>query len=822
MNHHKTNTIYKYHFFDTQVYDISNVEFQSLFFNEADIEKSLLEGRFSFAFLREDKLRIIDVKDAQGVALKASSFLDKFGIKINSSNLFKTGKYLSRVFRPTKYGGFIDNLDIYKNQNHSGKQTDGISLISLSLAHKLGWIEAQPEMSAQFTLFGMEGLVKGHCVVSDKIEHDVVIYGEDNIKSEITLANGLNYIALEPVKLSNSLRLDIQTLLNIWEIFGGEQYLQWAYEGIENFKEDLFKGKLVNWLDNFDDLNRSKYENENWTLRKAIWRKIDYTRFPGLVRAAWSMYRNSIMTFAENNNGEPVFRIPVPNGKRGYLRIDLRNHDKDGNFTPTVKPGQVELDKYGNLWLHTDEIEQTLSILGGADFDDSVGIIPIQDNKAIIYRNPNQYGEVICRDIQYSGNDVKSSNKTTKQFPQYQSVDLTAKEKDDMIENTLLRNFIQNKVCQNNVNTIEYTVPNLIRAYNTIKDNTTNIGYAANAEMFRSAIKLSSKELFEELRTTFNWNLERIIDSTVKDGVSAGEDMKAVSDMYNHIVDNKIPLPKSLLYRLPQKLQDKAVFENRHKLDELLEAVKYLISESDKEILGSGSVSKGNRIKGKIDNLDIPLIEIGRSNLNNPLFEIGVSLLNYYNKNLAILLDRTSQLPSFEKEMKRKEGIERIQKAFLSKMSKYKQSERTLLAKVFAYQIYKTNRAPHDSILWIRDLDGLRGTANDTIQMLANLKLGYHIKCNGRIKRYKEFKEESVRVRNIRIWSSKSITSVQYSSVSEILIESNKALLNNEVMNVGEECLLTEGLYKVRSVIQAISRANNRPLKNSLIVYLQD
>ena len=58
---------------------------------------------------------------------------------------------------------------INKNLKLTGKVTDGISLISLSLAKVLGWEKVKAGMSAQFTLFYDKGLVKGHCVVSDKI-----------------------------------------------------------------------------------------------------------------------------------------------------------------------------------------------------------------------------------------------------------------------------------------------------------------------------------------------------------------------------------------------------------------------------------------------------------------------------------------------------------------------------------------------------------------------------------------------------------------------------------------------------------------------------
>ena len=138
-------------------------------------------------------------------------------------------------------------MDIHINNNpkYSGAVTDGISLISLELAKSLGWKDVKPNMSGQFTLFFEEGLVKGHCVVSDKIKSDVVIYGQENIKKDIKLCGGLQYVALEPVKLGKSLRLDIQSLLNLWNLFGAEQYLEWAYEGIEEYKDILISGRLT-------------------------------------------------------------------------------------------------------------------------------------------------------------------------------------------------------------------------------------------------------------------------------------------------------------------------------------------------------------------------------------------------------------------------------------------------------------------------------------------------------------------------------------------------------------------------------------------------
>src|ERR1035437_7194929 len=144
---------YRPHFFDLQSFNLSRVDIDSVFYNESDAEIELVRGNFSFTYLREDKLRTIHAYNNQGELILFNEFLNHFHITMESKNLFKTGKYLSCVFRPIRYGAFFYNLDNHFNDNHSSKQTDGISLISISLAHILGWVNAEAGSSAQFTLF---------------------------------------------------------------------------------------------------------------------------------------------------------------------------------------------------------------------------------------------------------------------------------------------------------------------------------------------------------------------------------------------------------------------------------------------------------------------------------------------------------------------------------------------------------------------------------------------------------------------------------------------------------------------------------------------
>ncbi|MDF1612622.1 hypothetical protein [Stygiobacter electus] len=701
---------YKPKFFALKEFNLSRVDFHSHYYAEKDIAKEIFKGEFSLAYLREDKLRTVDAFK-QNQKIDHLDFLETIAIDIKTTNIYKTGKYLSRVFRPMKHAKYYKDLDIHLNENPNlkGKITDGITLINKELAKSIGWNEAEANKSAQVTIFNENGLVKGHCVISDKIKHDIVIYGRENIKTEIRFNKEYTYIAIEPVKLTTSLRIDIQTLLNLWEIFEGEQYFQWAIEGINKIKEELKSGKINEIIEEL-----TEEENEKWLLKKAIRHKIDYRYYPGLYRLAWQMYKNSIIKYAERK-GITAFRIPVKGGLRGYLRVDLRDHDEDGNFSLT-KTNTTTIDKYGNIWISGDKIAEYLTILGGGDQDDSGSIIPIENNKAIIYRNPNQKGEYIITELKTEGIEITERNKIIGKTPQKKITEQKEEKKKEQ-QNPFIKKYIEEK--EKNEQIIEYTRANLLRTYSKISMNGANIGIVANAEMIKSAVGINNKEQHEILTNKFNWNLERVIDSVVKDGITCKEDIEAVEKLNEYIIYNEIPIPKCLRNRIPESKRERVAISDRHILDQLLEGVKYLIKNIEIEIVGSGAVSRGNRIKGIIDYIETPIIEIARANEGNKNQEEAKQLLREYNQKISELIETTKE----ENEEERKKGIEEIQTKLLEKINIYTIEERKEISKAWAYEIYKTEKSVHDSILWISSKENLRGTGEDTIEMLAEIGL---------------------------------------------------------------------------------------------------
>jgi len=829
MHEPKTNATqgsYRPRFFDLSEFEVKEVNINSYFYNESDVERELLIGNHSFCYLRDSKLRTIDIVTARERVLSFDEFLKYFQIKVRSNNLFKTGKYLSRVFRPAKFGCFYKNLDIHINSNpaYEGKITDGISLISLNLAKSLGWIEATVNSSAQLTLFFADGLVKGNCVVSDSIEHDIVIYGRDNIKDEISLGNQLIYVALEPLKLGKKLRMDIQTLLNLWPIFGADQYLSWAIKGIEQFKSDLLNGKLNEWLDDFDLIKPSDHEKESWVLQKAIWHQIDYRHYPGLFRSAWRMFKNSMLRFADDKKGQPAFRIYVPEGKRGYLRVDLRNHDSDGNFIPLVKENEVSLDELGNLWTHPNDIERLCSIHGGADQDDSFAVIQIADGKALLYRNPNQYGEVSIY-TNATNNTITHNDRTENTYVQVigslpEKVIPPKKTVEEMpiTKNNLIQKHLA--PINKSLSFLEYTIGNLLKTYTRITGNKANIGIAANAEMIKAAVKITAPEKFEFMFASFNYDLENIIDSTVKTGIDCSQDMAAVRSVFNYVANEQIEMPSALVNRIPESIRELILTSNNHPLDELLAAIRYFIDKADVDIIGKGAVSHGNRVKGFIDNLNIPIVDIGIANLSNQMNDYALNLSKKYNRSIAITLNRAEDLGLDEKEIFIKDEIDRIQTELLGALTPFTVFERIEIIKAIAYNIYKSDNSIHDSILWIADKDNIRGTATDMFEMLASIKQAAHIKRNGSLARFLGKTDTRPNVKSVRVWSKEILKAESFAGVSHLLIENKTVLLNNEVLNLGDECNQCDGVYSIKYISQSISRKSGQQLRNSLTLIL--
>jgi len=174
------------------------------------------------------------------------------------------------------------------------------------------------------------------------------------------------------------------------------------------------------------------------------------------------------------------------------------------------------------------------------------------------------------------------------------------------------------------------------------------------------------------------------------------------------------------------------------------------------------------------------------------------------------------------KEEEKKEVIAEVQTKLLKELSKFTEDERVEITNSWAYQIYKSDRAVHDSILWIGDKDDLKGTADNTINMLANIGEGMQIKRNGSIERFKEKREVKLEDNScIRVWSKNILSADSFTDTHELLIENSKVLIGDAEVNLGDECNIADGVYSVKSIAQSRSKRDAaKLLMKSLAVYL--
>ena len=93
---------YRPPFFDLPEFNIKRAEFNSLFFNKEDVEKHLLQGQFSFTYLREDKLRVIDAFNTNGEHIQFKNFLQHFGINTKIEKLIQNRQVLIPGVSPYK------------------------------------------------------------------------------------------------------------------------------------------------------------------------------------------------------------------------------------------------------------------------------------------------------------------------------------------------------------------------------------------------------------------------------------------------------------------------------------------------------------------------------------------------------------------------------------------------------------------------------------------------------------------------------------------------------------------------------------------------
>jgi hypothetical protein len=307
-------------------------------------------------------------------------------IDATSKEITKAAKYLGRLLRPFRYYS-METPSIKRQNMEVDAFIDGWTC-SVDLNYCRGVLGA-PKVEVgdrlEITALTGRGLLKGHGVVGDHDHTNVVLFG-DQYKS-IVKGSTLSWFAVEPLHGSEEAFLDIQTLVNLGNHVFPEQDLQgWISDAIATAVIKTRDTNLPALLKDTSVLIKdpTKISSDKWSLRRMAINEL-MAILPIMVRKTYGFHRSGIRRL---NN----LRVRIPGAIRRYVTPDLSGVVSVGSIA--IKGQSFYISKDDANWFHR--------LHGGSDSDDSFVLIPITENRVLLYRNPNQLGEWSTMSIQES------------------------------------------------------------------------------------------------------------------------------------------------------------------------------------------------------------------------------------------------------------------------------------------------------------------------------------------------------------------------------------------------------------------------------------
>lgn len=538
------------------------------------------ESHVGFSYLRDDGMRRVKIDD-----LGWEEIVKVLKLSINHEDDLKIGKRLGRLFRIVDHYKWFKKWQIscYINENH-GLHVDGYNLINLRLAKQLDHKARVGDIYA-LTYIDNDKYVKGHVEVKHGLAADFIFY-DCNINKDVTLNSQDIYISLEKKKLSDKVRMDVQSMVNFFEGFGTEQIMDLGIGGVIKLVNDVKSGKFSELLDDFRVAEES---NIKWGLHEAILRGIDYREYKGLYRAAIGNIRKTMSKFGMSGD-KAVFNFPIIGAFAAYSAPDTRCYDKYGNLESDLAENEVYITDEGAIMFSPMGYEKRDLIHGTKDHDDRMVVIPITNNKdeAFIYRSPNDVGEYgIYTVVNWPKTiEIEARVKLNKDAlaPRMVPVAKPVEAPKNKSPFDKLFEKVANKAkAQEYKEPKTYSRKSMLYAMYSMKHGI--IGSVSNAGFIRSSVRISPKKSLD-----FAWNLNDIIDAGM---LGKGAKIGVIYDMYKYIVDNKIGVAKCLIPRMPKgyyendgvfvPLREKCRVANNHPVDWVLKGIeKYIDVELDR------------------------------------------------------------------------------------------------------------------------------------------------------------------------------------------------------------------------------------------------
>lgn len=356
------------------------------------------------------------VTDVYVDGINTEQFLQATGLELHlDKGAYVLSKRLSRIMRPYLVSGHFEAADVqvaYLNLDEKEARVwDGAGLISRQMLHKISRPDGlNPAQQArllrelesirrvEFTLVTANGQDKGHAIVVDDLEVDFLL--PQDTKGEARLTNGQTFVGINFVHGRDHMRLDIQSLINLYPFFNETQLLGWLRDEGELFVQSIESGTVAEMMGRLDN-HTTLADITGWHVREYLVSGGHPTWFGSHVKSLMNQHLERL-----NDSTLEKLRLPIPGGRYYVMPAGV---GQPAGLSLSVPRGHIHIDKkHGTAWVNDEDWlalpdspqgEGIAGILGGADNDDALWLYPFTDHdghpKVLAWRSPNQVGEYV-------------------------------------------------------------------------------------------------------------------------------------------------------------------------------------------------------------------------------------------------------------------------------------------------------------------------------------------------------------------------------------------------------------------------------------------
>ncbi|MEO1664996.1 MAG: hypothetical protein AAFU54_10180 [Chloroflexota bacterium] len=496
--------------------------------------------------------------------MTTADFLETTGLELDlHKGGFVLSKRLSRIMRPGYANGFFDgdtvNIQYMDQTADEAKVWDGAGLVSRRMLERL--IDQLPDVDerrrtrlvrelqhgdrVEFTVMTERGQDKGHCIVSDTLDCDFLL--PQDTKREVRLKGDQTFVGINFVHGHDDMRLDIQSLINLYPFFEPEglgKYL--ANEG-QLFVESIATGDVGAAMGRIDRFTTAA-ELADWPLREYLASGGSPNWFRAHIRGFANQHLKRL-----NESTLGKMRLPIPGGRYYVMPEGV---GKRAGRDVQVGRGEIRIDHAaGTAWVNDDDWLQLADsergiagILGGADNDDALWVHPFTDHdggrKVLAWRSPNQAGEYVI--LNPMDNSDALDWETPDGLVSYPPADsrklIDRTDKQPSLDDRYL-GLVDPATAGGLGEEADYTIAVMNATIERAVANRGALGAYCNNLMLAKAV-------YEQLPANPPAPLEDVIDASVKTGEDLSGVLAWTQQAATRMLERKTPIPATLHDRL--------------------------------------------------------------------------------------------------------------------------------------------------------------------------------------------------------------------------------------------------------------------------------